>query len=170
MPTEVDSSTPNSTGLHILWTASNPPRHVSSASPAPSPSHVTVTQSIPVQSTSAPAPISTTPTSSTNGPPNMSSTPVQAPVPSSSSVSLHSPPHSPLITRVTVPPDDLSPSHPMITRAKAGIVKPNPKYANVVSITNDVVEPSSFAQANKDEQWRTAIGEEFNALQRAGLL
>ncbi|KAK0603654.1 hypothetical protein LWI29_007234 [Acer saccharum] len=79
MPTEVDSSTPNSTGLHILWTASNPPRHVSSASPAPSPSHVTVTQSIPVQSTSAPAPISTTPTPSTNGPPNMSSTPVQAP-------------------------------------------------------------------------------------------
>ena len=57
-------------------------------------------------------------------------------------------------------------SHPMVTRARAGIVKPKPKYANVV--TNDAVEPNGFVQANKKSRWRQAMGDEFNALQRAG--
>ncbi|KAH9673545.1 retrovirus-related pol polyprotein from transposon RE1 [Citrus sinensis] len=57
-------------------------------------------------------------------------------------------------------------SHPMVTQARVGIVKPNPKYANVV--TNDVVEPNGFVQANKESRWRQAMGDEFNALQRAG--
>ncbi|CAL8993966.1 unnamed protein product [Prunus brigantina] len=59
-------------------------------------------------------------------------------------------------------------SHPMLTRAKAGICKPNPKYAHLTAVTAHLVEPTCYSQAQKSEHWRKAMADEFNALQRAG--
>lgn len=60
-----------------------------------------------------------------------------------------------------------SDSHPTLTRAKASICKPNPKYAHFIAITNHLVEPTCFSHAQKSEHWRKAMVEEFNALQKA---
>ncbi|KAM2298698.1 hypothetical protein ACFXTI_000641 [Malus domestica] len=67
----------------------------------------------------------------------------------------------------TVPLTPLLPSHSMLTRAKDGIRKPNPRYA-LIAVANPLVEPSSFTQANKCPRWRQAMAEEFTALQRTG--
>ncbi|XP_062008229.1 uncharacterized mitochondrial protein AtMg00820-like [Rosa rugosa] len=56
----------------------------------------------------------------------------------------------------------------MLTRGKDGIRKPNPKYVLHASISNDLVEPSCYSQAIKQEQWSRAMSDEFIALQRAG--
>ena len=56
----------------------------------------------------------------------------------------------------------------MQTRSKAGIQKPNPKYALHVVTTDTPVEPTSFSQAVKQQEWRNAMVTEFNALQRSG--
>ncbi|KAM1792474.1 hypothetical protein ACFX12_036326 [Malus domestica] len=62
----------------------------------------------------------------------------------------------------------IQPIHSMVTRSKDGIQKPNPKYALVSDVTNELVEPSCFTQANKSPEWRMAMAEEFNALQSTG--
>ncbi|CAB4306763.1 unnamed protein product [Prunus armeniaca] len=57
----------------------------------------------------------------------------------------------------------------MATRAKAGVRKPNPKYAHHALIsTDDSFEPTSFSHANKLKEWRFAMADECNALLRAG--
>ncbi|CAL9014472.1 unnamed protein product [Prunus brigantina] len=74
----------------------------------------------------------------------------------------------------TSPPSDtslvsVSNTHFMATRAKAGVRKPNPKYAHHALVsTDDSFEPTSFSQANKLKEWRLAMADEFNALLRAG--
>jgi hypothetical protein len=52
--------------------------------------------------------------------------------------------------------------HPMLTRAKAGIVKPK----RILSLSTSVaeVEPTSFSQENKSTKWKEAMAEEYNAL------
>ena len=55
----------------------------------------------------------------------------------------------------------------MVTRAKDGISKPNPKYAHASTISA-LSEPTCYTQANKFQEWRTSMADEFNALQRAG--
>ncbi|KAM1551006.1 hypothetical protein ACFX10_043195 [Malus domestica] len=67
-------------------------------------------------------------------------------------------------TTSTVPLTPPLPSHSMLTRAKDGIRKPNPRYA-LLAVTNTLVEPSSFTQANKCPRWRQATAEEFTVLQ-----
>ncbi|CAB4308066.1 unnamed protein product [Prunus armeniaca] len=60
----------------------------------------------------------------------------------------------------------------MVTRAKSGIHKPNPKYAHTsisLSFTDNIVEPTCFTQANKVREWGLAVTDEFNALQQAAL-
>lgn len=44
-------------------------------------------------------------------------------------------------------------SHPMGTRARAGIVKPSLKYANVISITNDAVLCRQIRIVDGVRQW-----------------
>ncbi|KAI5350282.1 hypothetical protein L3X38_003173 [Prunus dulcis] len=57
----------------------------------------------------------------------------------------------------------------MATRAKAGVRKPNPKYAHHALVSTDgSFVPTSFSQANKLQEWRLAMTDEFNALLRAG--
>ncbi|KAM2975746.1 hypothetical protein FF1_001874 [Malus domestica] len=68
-------------------------------------------------------------------------------------------------TSTSVPEMTIHPSHPMTTRAKVGIRKPNPRYA-LLADTTALVEPSGFTYANKIPQWRHAMAEEFMALQR----
>lgn len=55
----------------------------------------------------------------------------------------------------------------MVTCAKDGIHKSNPKYAHT-STTNALPKPTCYSQAHKFQEWRTAMADEFNALQRAG--
>ncbi|XP_070665264.1 uncharacterized protein [Malus domestica] len=59
-------------------------------------------------------------------------------------------------------------THPMITRGQQGIRKPNPIYACITNVTNTLVEPTCFSQANKSPQWRQAMADEFNTLQCTG--
>lgn len=58
--------------------------------------------------------------------------------------------------------------HQMVNRAMDSIRKPNPKYSFHTVLSNDIVEPTCFSQTNKFPEWRTAIADEFNALQRTG--
>jgi histone deacetylase 1/2 len=62
------------------------------------------------------------------------------------------------------PPPPHHPLHPMKTRAKDGISKPNPKYALLTTTSSIPSEPSSFTQAIKNPQWKNAMADEFNAL------
>jgi hypothetical protein len=52
----------------------------------------------------------------------------------------------------------------MITRARAGIHKPNPKYAMMTSTTISPI-PRSVRAAVKDPYWYAAMKQEFDALQ-----
>lgn len=56
--------------------------------------------------------------------------------------------------------------HPMVTREKNNIQKPNKKYANNVMLAE--VEPTSHVQAMKDERWRNAMGGKFDSILRNG--
>jgi len=53
----------------------------------------------------------------------------------------------------------------MVTRRKAGIVKPNPRYTNIATV-DDV--PRSVRSALRDPAWFQAMQEEFDALRRNG--
>lgn len=57
-------------------------------------------------------------------------------------------------------------SHSMTTRFKSGVIKPNPKYAMHVAFDSVFVELTCYSQAMKHEEWRYAMVQEFNALQR----
>lgn len=60
----------------------------------------------------------------------------------------------------TQPP--ISDSHPMITRSKHGIFKPNPKYGLMTSIIP--TEPKTVKSALKHAGWKNAMVEEMDAL------
>ncbi|XP_068308687.1 uncharacterized protein [Pyrus communis] len=98
-----------------------------------------------------PASISTVPSSSSPEPVPTSNLPPVTPAPLVSST-----------------PEVSAVSHSMVTRGKSGICKPNPKYTYVATVTNALVEPTCFSQANKDSEWRKAMVDEFNALQHNG--
>ena len=52
----------------------------------------------------------------------------------------------------------------MLTRARAGIFKPNPRYAGTVTTTTISPIPRTVNQALKDPNWTAAMQSEFNAL------
>uniref|UniRef100_A0A2N9ILA5 Uncharacterized protein n=1 Tax=Fagus sylvatica TaxID=28930 RepID=A0A2N9ILA5_FAGSY len=72
---------------------------------------------------------------------------------------------NPIITETSPPTTN---PHPMVTRSQAGISKPNPKYALNVTYDPTLLEPTCYTQAAKYEEWRKAMGVEFNALQQSG--
>lgn len=57
-----------------------------------------------------------------------------------------------------------TPSHPMATRAKCGIFKPNPKYQANLSVLTISPLPKNPKLAMLDHNWNAAMKEEFNAL------
>lgn len=72
---------------------------------------------------------------------------------------------NPIITETSSPTTN---PHPMVTRSRAGVSKPNPKYALTVTYDPTLLEPTCYTQAAKSEEWRKAMGAEFNALQQSG--
>ncbi|GAB2277530.1 hypothetical protein Dimus_039233 [Dionaea muscipula] len=66
---------------------------------------------------------------------------------------------------VASPPNlEGAPSHPMVTRAKSGIHKPNPKYALLHDYASIPKEPKSVKSALSHPGWRAAMQEELAAL------
>ena len=65
--------------------------------------------------------------------------------------------------------------HPMITRGKAGIVKPRSHHAMTILSSNQFIqallvtkEPKGFKSAAKHLKWLSAMDDEIHALQRNG--
>ncbi|KAG7599745.1 Reverse transcriptase RNA-dependent DNA polymerase [Arabidopsis suecica] len=54
-------------------------------------------------------------------------------------------------------------NHPMVTRAKSSIVKPNPKYAFFI-VKENYPKPKTFKSALKDPGWNSAMGEEMTTM------
>lgn len=52
------------------------------------------------------------------------------------------------------------PTHSMTTRAKAGIMKPNPRYA-LLTVKSNYPTPRTLKQALQDEGWTNAMGTEM---------
>ncbi|KAG7587359.1 GAG-pre-integrase domain [Arabidopsis thaliana x Arabidopsis arenosa] len=76
------------------------------------------------------------------------------------------PERSPSISPVPVPPPPVN-HHPMLTRRKNHIAKPNPKYNYSAALSRIIpVEPQTVNQALKDEKWRGAMSMEIDAFAR----
>ena len=54
--------------------------------------------------------------------------------------------------------------HPMTTRARAGIIKPNPRYA-LFTIKDEFAEPNSVKAALKHKGWTASMGVEINNME-----
>lgn len=99
--------------------------------------------------TPTPPPVPAPPTSPTTMPND------RAPSPSS--------PSTPIVSTVTS--STTAPAgHPMVTRARAGITKPNPKYA-LAAMGSISPIPRNVRSAVKDPHWYAAMKAEFDALQ-----
>jgi hypothetical protein len=53
--------------------------------------------------------------------------------------------------------------HQMVTRAKLGIRKPNPKYASIATTSVSPI-PTSVREALRDPHWRAAMNDEIAAI------
>ncbi|CAL9003000.1 unnamed protein product [Prunus brigantina] len=160
----------------------SPPATAPTASPDPPSSDPAPLPAVSAPSPSSPSMLSHIPPGLPS-PPGSPSPPVTrpAPPPSRFSQTYSRDPHRKIafpsavpVPSGTSPPSDtslvsVSNTHFMATRAKAGVRKPNPKYAHHALVsTDDSFEPTSFSQANKLKEWRLAMADEFNALLRAG--
>lgn len=90
-----------------------------------------------------------------------------------SSPQTHNPQSSPTIldqTSPSPPQTTTQPNqHPMATRAKRGISKPNSKYAYAANLTQSHhFIPTTIAQALADPNWRQAVIDEFNSIVKNG--
>ncbi|KAH9718111.1 retrovirus-related pol polyprotein from transposon RE1 [Citrus sinensis] len=81
----------------------------------------------------------------------------------SGSFSTHSPPHITETNNQNLPTQNALPSHPMVTRSKAGIFKP--KLYQVSSKTQPFLPKNTF-DALKDPKWKRAMEEEYHALMK----
>lgn len=75
-------------------------------------------------------------------------------------------PPAPLPDSTSLPSQPWYPSHsrhPMQTRSKSAIIKPNPKYS-LHSVIPPNTKPSSINQTLKDLKWAQAMKKEYNAL------
>ncbi|OMO77387.1 Reverse transcriptase, RNA-dependent DNA polymerase [Corchorus capsularis] len=59
-------------------------------------------------------------------------------------------------------------THPMVTRSRNNIVKPNPTYLMATKHPVSEIEPTCVSKAVKDPNWRAAMFDEINALLRNG--
>ncbi|KAM0041546.1 putative RNA-directed DNA polymerase [Helianthus debilis subsp. tardiflorus] len=88
---------------------------------------------------------------------------------SSSQIPTHSPhpspPTSPVSSHAPYPPP-VPNQHPMVTRAKLGISKPNPKFNLTTTNPTSTISPlpTSYHKAYSDPNWLKAMTNEFSAL------
>ncbi|WVZ50486.1 hypothetical protein U9M48_001732 [Paspalum notatum var. saurae] len=96
-----------------------------------------------------------------SSPPVPSDTSHPTPVPSPASTTAPPPPPVPF-----APPPPAAPArHTMITRARAGLRQPNPKYANVcTTLPSPAPPPTTVRGALRDPDWRQAMQDEYDAL------
>ncbi|KAL2936002.1 Retrovirus-related Pol polyprotein from transposon RE1 [Bienertia sinuspersici] len=151
-PSPVPSSLPaRSAGSPASIGPSNPASRSASSQPAGSPAHADLDTSGP---------------SSTHGPNSFSSSPNSPQTPLSSSpmsVGLDfasGPPHS--ITQQNS--SSQTQIHPMTTRSKHGIFKPNPKFQALHASTYLSPIPKNPVHALRDPNWKVAMQEEYDAL------
>jgi hypothetical protein len=72
-------------------------------------------------------------------------------------------PHAPdVVPAVSDAPPQ--PTHSITTRSKAGVFKPNPKYAMAAAEPQLSPLPRSAREALRDPNWRAAMQAEYNAL------
>ncbi|KAH0701803.1 hypothetical protein KY285_016081 [Solanum tuberosum] len=64
-------------------------------------------------------------------------------------------------------PAPLSPVQRMVTRTQTGTLKPKLPFS-LSAITHSSEEPTCYSQATKDNHWRCAMAEEYNALIQNG--
>lgn len=141
-PYPTPNPSPHSNPTHLHTPKTTP--HVPSQQTPPQPSSFSI---------NSPTPTSTKPLTQTQTP-TPYPTPAVAPILE--------------ILPVNVSLPTISTGHQMTTQAKDGIRKPNPKYTFHIVLANDIIEPTCFSQANKYPEWRIAMADEFNALQRTG--
>ena len=105
---------------------------------------------------------------SSSTPSNLSSPSTVAPLPLPTTLTASKP--LPIHHHNSNPPDPLPVptlnSHPMQTRSKNGITKPNSKLCYKATIDYTYTEPPSFKIASKYPEWCEAMDAEFQALQR----
>ncbi|PRQ51536.1 hypothetical protein RchiOBHm_Chr2g0145501 [Rosa chinensis] len=77
-----------------------------------------------------------------------------SPLTSSSSSRQSAALHPSLSQLIPAPPSHTSGP---VARRQQGIVKPNPKYAMVVTSITHQIEPSCYSQAAKQQEWRSAM-------------
>ncbi|XP_020704869.2 uncharacterized protein LOC110115833 [Dendrobium catenatum] len=145
---------------HVVFHENNflsQPSHSTTQSPQHSPTHTPLTL-IPISTLSHNLPTTTSNSKSSNTSNTTSSPPQQTPSSSQSQTQTISPP-LPSLPQPT--------QHPMITRYKTGSLKPK-KHFNLLAATRPSSTPSCFTQASKLLEWRLAMSEEFDALQRQG--
>ncbi|KAJ9547690.1 hypothetical protein OSB04_020233 [Centaurea solstitialis] len=108
------------------------------------------------------------PISTSTQPPPHSNSHSQSPVPPSLPIQDH-PPTSTQTHRLAAMPTDTQThaphaSHPMMTRSKLGISKPNQRYALLHTSPSISPLPTSHVSALKDTNWRLAMQDEYDAL------
>ena len=81
----------------------------------------------------------------------------------SGSPSTHNPPQITETNNQNLPIKKALPSHPMVTRSKAGIFKP--KLYQVSSKTQPLL-PKNTSDALKDPKWKKAMEDEYYALMK----
>lgn len=108
---------------------------------------------------------STTTTSSTQ---DTNSTSPSAILPSTTHTTpTTTPPSSPQVAQPVQSPLQPLVQHPLFTRRRNQIVKPNPKYNYSATLSSRFpVEPSTLLQALKDKRWRGAMSTEMDAFAR----
>ena len=90
------------------------------------------------------------------------STSSSSPLSSQSSSSPHSDDSENDLLSSIAPPVLPTSHHPMLTRSKTGVVKPNPKY--FAGSISGSIEPKTVQEALQSAQWKQAMQLEFDAL------
>ncbi|XP_010545858.1 PREDICTED: uncharacterized protein LOC104818098, partial [Tarenaya hassleriana] len=115
----------------------------------------------------APAPVAS-PTNPTQ--PLSSTQPSNFPSASPLDIPSQEPSPLPIVNQPSLPSSSsLTNLHPMTTRSKNQIFKPNQKVSLSTSLSSFLeTEPTCVSHAMKDPRWRSAMSDEFNALVRNG--
>ncbi|PKU80641.1 Retrovirus-related Pol polyprotein from transposon TNT 1-94 [Dendrobium catenatum] len=127
-------------------------------------------------STNNPPPLTLVPLTTSTSPSNVTHSVQSAsslnrsltPTSSTSASSTTSIPHpSPVSDSVSSPRPHLTKTHHMTTRLQTGHLKPKSIF-NLLHLTQQASDPTSYTQAAKCPNWRNAMSAEFQALQQQG--